>query len=69
VPKTLEATGSVLSTYLPAPDAALVRDRAKAAERTVAAELRLALREYLDRSGGSPGPALVERRESGREQQ
>lgn len=39
--------GSVLSTYLAPPDAAAVRARARAADRTVAAEIRRAVRAYL----------------------
>jgi hypothetical protein len=41
-----------LSTWLDAHDAALVRARARAADRTVAAEIRQAMRGYFGRTSG-----------------
>lgn len=58
MPRTAEA-GVVLSTYLSAPDAAILRARAQAAERTVAAELRLALRDYLNDNDPATTPGRV----------
>lgn len=42
-----------ISTYLDCTDAELLRARAKASERTIAAEVRVALRDYLKSSGAA----------------
>lgn len=42
--------GEVVSTWLPHADAAALRARAAAADRSIAAELRRALRPYLSRT-------------------
>lgn len=41
-------TGEVVTTWLPPEQAALIRERAAAADRSVAAEIRRALRGYLN---------------------
>jgi hypothetical protein len=61
VPKTVEAPGVTVSTYLAPAEAALLRARAGRSERSIAAELRLALRDYL-KNDEDPAvtPGLVE---------
>jgi hypothetical protein len=55
-PATRRQAGETLGTYLEPYEAALIRARAAAAGRTVAAEIRLAVRAHLenDRSGETP---------------
>ena len=56
--------GVVLSTYLSSPDATALRARAAAADRSVAAELRRALRVYLqndERRALEPGAVEASR--------
>ena len=48
MPHTQDAAGrEIVSTWLPAHEAAIVRERAAAGDRSIAAELRRALRPYL----------------------
>ena len=52
-----ESRGEVVSTYLSARDAKLLRERASAADRSLAAEIRRMLRPALNdaRPDGDPG--------------
>jgi hypothetical protein len=47
--------GETISTYLEAHDAALLRARARDADRSTAAEVRVALRDYLNSEAALAG--------------
>ena len=69
MPKVVEAPGVTVSTYLAPDEAELLRARAGRSERSIAAELRLALRDYLkndDDPAITPGRVEASRRRSGR---
>ena len=58
--QTVPGAGVTISTYLRPAEAAILRDRAAAADRSVAAEIRRALREYLEddkRRASNPAPS------------
>ena len=53
MPVLAKPTGVVVASYLPAADAAILRERAEAGDRTVSAEIRRAVRLYLRESHDS----------------
>lgn len=60
MPDTAEAASVVLSTWVPRADADDLRSRAAAGDRTVAAEIRRALRVYLNDERRATTPAVVQ---------
>jgi plasmid stability protein len=68
--RTVSEAGVTISTYLPPADAAILRDRAAAADRSIAAEIRRALRGYLkDDERRVHQPGAVEDRPDGGERE
>lgn len=55
-----EPDAVVISTWLPLDDATEIRARAAAADRSIAAEVRRALRSYLNDNGASAKGAAAE---------
>jgi hypothetical protein len=59
VSASVDAPGVVVSTYVPPEVAAAIRARARAADRSVSAELRRAIRDlYANDEGPADGPSL-----------